>query len=376
MPSDAAEWQKMADTVRDKNYGWAMYRLPGRRQLWFLAGPIKRPHLSTNDEAGFMVAPFENTENDCRLITPAIRFSIPDAEMLPAGALDMLPLYTDQSSKASTASTGYDEYTGLVSRILNVIKKQEASKIVAARRRYIESHVGGSLSAIYQALSARYLTAFVAVSSTPNFGTWVGCSPETLLHITLSGHFSTMSLAGTRILAEQAALVEHPLGIFSDKELREQQIVTHFLQNTLHRFSDENIRIEGPFLQRAGSLLHLVTRFKGRLKSKYVHDMLPLALSLHPTPAVAGMPREQVMKVLREQEGFDRKLYAGFWGPVRLMGESNLFVNLRCMQIVDEDHCILYAGAGIVEGSNPHNEWEETEHKMDTLLSVMKAELS
>jgi isochorismate synthase len=93
---------------------------------------------------------------------------------------------------------------------------------------------------------------------------------------------------------------------------------------------------------------------------------------LHPTSAVCGMPLEKARTFLAEQEGYDRTFYSGYLGPVNINREIHIFVNLRCMQLRDEN-AILYAGAGVTADSSAEKEWEETEMKMNTLLRVLIA---
>jgi len=92
---------------------------------------------------------------------------------------------------------------------------------------------------------------------------------------------------------------------------------------------------------------------------------------LHPTSAICGMPKEPALQFLQENEGFDRAYFSGYLGPVNMEEETNIFVNLRCMK-VSEENASLFAGAGIISNSNPEKEWLETEIKMETLLKVLR----
>ena len=89
---------------------------------------------------------------------------------------------------------------------------------------------------------------------------------------------------------------------------------------------------------------------------------------LHPTSAVCGMPKETAMKFVLANENFSRELYSGYLGPVNIGGETHLFVNLRCVKIV-ENEITFFAGAGITEDSDPEKEFLETETKMDSLIN-------
>ena len=91
---------------------------------------------------------------------------------------------------------------------------------------------------------------------------------------------------------------------------------------------------------------------------------------LHPTSAVCGMPKSQALQFITETETFDRSYYSGFLGPVNLAGSTDIFVNIRCMQLLPE-RAVLYSGAGITSESKPEKEWLETELKCDTLLNLV-----
>ena len=131
----------------------------------------------------------------------------------------------------------------------------------------------------------------------------------------------------------------------------------------------------GPRTVQAGHLLHLRTDFAVDLRAvpfpTLGTDMLRL---LHPTSAVAGMPRQAATDWLAAHEGYDRTYYSGFLGPVNLPapGTSALYVNLRCMQVLETAHqAVLYAGAGLTAESDPAREWAETEQKLRVVADVV-----
>ena len=93
---------------------------------------------------------------------------------------------------------------------------------------------------------------------------------------------------------------------------------------------------------------------------------------LHPTSAVCGMPHEPALAFLRAHEQYDRELYSGFIGPVNIASETQVYVNLRCMQ-VSGSAATLYAGAGVTVDSLPAPEWDETVMKMNTLQQVISS---
>ena len=92
---------------------------------------------------------------------------------------------------------------------------------------------------------------------------------------------------------------------------------------------------------------------------------------VHPTPAVCGLPKNEAKVFILENEGYDREFYTGFFGELNLKGSSNLFVNLRCMQVL-KNQLALYIGGGITIDSIPEKEWEETIAKSEVMLKVLE----
>jgi len=93
--------------------------------------------------------------------------------------------------------------------------------------------------------------------------------------------------------------------------------------------------------------------------------------ALHPTPAVAGQPKEDAIRFIKELEPHDREYYTGFLGPINKDREIDLFVNLRCAKITPTS-LSLYVGGGITLDSDPADEWDETRWKAESLLKILK----
>ncbi len=193
--------------------------------------------------------------------------------------------------------------------------------------------------------------ALVYLLNIPKAGVWMGATPELLLN-QKGTQFETVSLAGTR---------EAGQGAWTSKELREQAVVTEFIAKQLEKFDAQKIFIEPPVDRTYGSFVHLQSRihFESSVKTK---DLLE---ALHPTPAVGGEPREQALRFIASHEVQSRGYYAGYFGWTT-GGQSTYYVNLRCMQWFDEG-ARIYAGGGIVAGSNPLAEWQETVIKLQSI---------
>jgi isochorismate synthase len=119
--------------------------------------------------------------------------------------------------------------------------------------------------------------------------------------------------------------------------------------------------------------MHLKTDYMVDMKEVNFPQLGSVMLKLlHPTSAVCGMPLDAAIAFLQANEGYAREFYSGYLGPVNFQQESFLFVNLRCMQVL-ENAVRLYAGAGVTIDSIPEKEWEETEMKMKNMMGVIES---
>ena len=91
---------------------------------------------------------------------------------------------------------------------------------------------------------------------------------------------------------------------------------------------------------------------------------------LHPTPAVCGMPRQEALRTISQAEATPRRYYAGFSGPLHLLGETHLYVSQRCMAFSPRQ-APLYAGGGLMPESQEAEEWDETQRKLTTMLQLL-----
>ena len=125
-----------------------------------------------------------------------------------------------------------------------------------------------------------------------------------------------------------------------------------------------------PVLLETANVWHLSTRFRGRLLEP-APSALDLALTLHPTPAIAGTPTETALAAIGQLEGFARGAYAGPVGWVDAGGNGVWAIALRCA-LLSADHATLYAGAGIVGASDPSDELDETDRKFRAFLDALR----
>jgi len=248
-----------------------------------------------------------------------------------------------------------EEYIERGSLFLDELKAQGIEKAVFSRVK--TERIPTDPRAAFDLLEKAYTSAFVYLIRSQKLGTWVGATPEVLANFS-KDMFSTVALAGT--------LPVNSVQDWSEKEIREQQAVTDFIEVIASNFS-ENINVGKREGVHAGPVRHLRTEISFDLAQE---QFWPLIAVLHPTPAVSGLPVNKALELIRKHELHDRKLYTGYLG--RVSDEKiQLFVNLRCGEWIGE-HFYLYLGGGYNNGSDVEKEWEETENKSRTLLNILQ----
>ena len=155
--------------------------------------------------------------------------------------------------------------------------------------------------------------------------------------------------------------------IWATKEIEEQQFVTDYI---VAKVKDKvtQLIISDAKTVKAGNLAHLKSFISGELTPDFqANDLIK---ALHPTPAVCGLPKEKAIDFILKNEGYSRKYYAGFLGEYNKDNQTDLFVNLRCLE-VENDVVNIYVGCGITKDSNPEKEFIETENKSMTMRNVL-----
>ena len=214
-----------------------------------------------------------------------------------------------------------------------------------------------------------YPRLFVALVYTPQSGMWLMATPEVLLKGD-GNDFSTMSLAGTQRAEPSRTIADYPVeGVtWSEKNQEEQQYVTDYIEQCVKGFSDD-YSLKGPYTTMAANLYHLRTDISFRVAdTPCLGDVLE---RLYPTPAVCGIPKAETRDFILRYEHQSRKYYSGFVGPLQMKNKTHLFVSLRCMNILEDGTCELYAGGGLLKESEMEKEWKETEAKMMTIKNVI-----
>jgi isochorismate synthase len=356
-------------TCVQNNLTFAAYRLPNQDQPFLIVqtGSAKRTITTLDDYdtlKGFVVAPF--SEQGCCpsfLIEPDFFYR----QEITEEAVKQLRLLKKNDENENTCllpeEISKDEYLILLRKIVDHIHEGTFEKVVPSRVKIVKGDYVSRLGLIFSLLCTAYPNAFVYIFNSGNH-LWMGATPEPLL-LAMNGTMQTVSLAGTRSFSEE----NQNIGAWNSKERLEQEYVTRYVSKVISCFNLTSVDLLGPYTKKAGNLLHLRTDFsfpssdlKGRL-GKFLNH-------LHPTPAICGMPYKTSLELLMKLEKHNREYYAGYLGPVGMDGDLSLFVNLRCMKVL-QDRLALFIGGGITADSVPEDEWQETEIKADTLLSIL-----
>lgn len=268
-----------------------------------------------------------------------------------------------------------DAYRGNVERALLRIRQFGLEKVVLSRSLTLEVRL--DLAALLRRLAARNLLGYtfaIDLADAPEpRRTLIGASPELLLARhgrQVVSHPLAGSIPRSADAQEDRRRADGLLR--SGKDRHEHALVVDAVAAALRPFC-RTLRVPAaPTLLATPTMWHLGTEVRGELADPAA-SALTLALALHPTPAVCGHPTAAARDFIAGVEGFDRRFFAGLAGWCDAAGDGEWAVTLRCAE-VGEHGATLYAGAGIVAGSEPALELLETSAKLRTMLAAMDLE--
>ncbi len=261
-------------------------------------------------------------------------------------------------------------FEAAVASVLHHIRKGPLHKVVLADVLDVVASQAINEVRSLQALRQNHSDCTVFSLSNGRGQSFIGASPERLLSIA-KGQLTTDALAGS---ASRSALqgIDRQLAqslLHSQKERYEHRVVVEFIVQQLRSLGLTPRYALSPQLLRLLHIQHLHTPISAILNPDTISPLEILA-KLHPTPAVAGLPRQLACQLIRQHETFDRGLYAAPLGWVDTEGNSEFIVGIRSA-LVDGCKARLYAGAGIVAGSEPAKELAEIKLKLQTLLNAL-----
>lgn len=254
-----------------------------------------------------------------------------------------------------------------VEKTISNFRPNNVLKAVLSVQRKLTFTRNVDLPAMRDSLVAQNPSGYFFHVPLPDGSTLIGVSPE-LLVSKQGPAFICNPLAGSaRRLADPRADQENADWLSaSEKNQYEHRLVTADIANQLDGWCNWLRVPEQPSLIRTDTLWHLSTRIEGELSDPRT-TALQLACRLHPTPAVCGFPTEPARRLIRSVEPFERGLFTGMVGWCDAAGNGEWVVTIRC-GTVRGNHMQLFAGAGIVEASDPASEWAEVQTKLGTML--------
>ena len=260
-----------------------------------------------------------------------------------------------------------EQWEKRVADAIDAIQSRTIDKVVLARDLNGTSNAEIDPRSILRNLAAEYPSTWCF-----SIAGLVGATPELLLRLNRAMVTSRV-LAGTisktgddeKDLALAASLAR------SSKDLEEHMYAVRSVAESLAPFCSSTNVPDSPFVLHLANVMHLATDVTGAISEFPTHvDAFSILEKLHPSAAVCGTPTEVAAKVISDLEGMARGRYAGPVGWIDARGDGELGIALRCGQI-DKNQIKLFAGCGIVAGSNPKRELAESQAKFAPMLNAL-----
>ncbi len=321
--------------------GFVYYQLPNSSNIIGISGAWRIVEKFEDVKSGFITTTFNKDKI----------YNLKEPKEISFSAFDFL-LPDDQLQNFEISKK---EYLQIIEDAKSFCESING-KVVVSRVKKKEISDDFDIKEIFLKLCAKYQHSYNYLCYIPQEGMWMGASPEKLLFGDVN-MLKLISLAGSKDDSQDI--------IWSEKENFEQRLVTDAIEKILLDL-DLNYKKGTAKTIKAGNMFHLETEFE----VSNCNDFVSLANKLHPTPAVSGFPRNNALDFIFKNEKHQRNLYAGIIGNLA-KDNVQLFVNLRCAKI-SKRHIELYIGGGITSDSDAVSEWNETEFKSNTLLSVLE----
>jgi len=273
------------------------------------------------------------------------------------------------SIKISRDSDEFNSWNILIRNALDKISEGLFRKVVLSRRLVAEILGQPIFKSIMQQLSRNYGNCNIFLYKSNNTVLF-GATPEQLLKFQ-NKEIEFDALAGS---AKRGVTTEEDLRIATNllmdkKNGNEHNQVIDFIRDVALRYVLDYSQSETS-IKKFSNIQHIYTPIKGVLKSK--DQIFDLVEDIFPTPAICGSPKSTALKYITDNEKFDRGMFSGIIGFINSNG-MDLSVAIRSA-LLTQNKLYVYAGCGIVDGSNPKSEFEETEIKMKTILSLFRYE--
>jgi menaquinone-specific isochorismate synthase len=261
-----------------------------------------------------------------------------------------------------------DAWRDAVATAVKRIRAGELSKVVLARDLIARADAPVDIRHLVRGLAQRYPACF-----TFSVSGLVGATPELLVE-RQGEHVVSRVLAGTAWGTDGPDAAARLMASAKDREEHDYAVRSAF--DAIAPYCTELTAPQRPTVMELANVMHLATEVTGTLRSRAslngtATDALSLAGLLHPTAAVCGTPTRRAGRVIGDLEGMDRGRYAGPVGWMDARGDGEWGIALRCAE-VDGAHLRLFAGCGIVSGSDPESEFAEAQAKFVAVREVLE----
>ncbi len=259
----------------------------------------------------------------------------------------------------------YDQWKQMINESLDVFKDTPLEKIVLARKTSLQYPEPIDPVSLLKHLKSVVVNAFHFYIKFKHSLGFIGASPERL-YKREGDMVYTEAIAGTRLRGkthDEDQLLANEL-LTSDKDVREHDFVCESIKTTLNSTCSSVALQKKRNILKLARVQHLHSKYTALLKPE--HSEATLLGRLHPTPAVGGVPKTEALCKIADLEPFDRGWYAAPIGWISR--ENSEFAVAIRSGLIDGSNLHAFTGAGIVEGSNPKEEWEEIENKLGSFF--------
>lgn len=262
----------------------------------------------------------------------------------------------------------FSDWSQGIDKALDLIRQKNLGKVVLGRICTLELDEIPDPFSIASALKQKAQGAFVFCAQTEGL-CFLGASPERLFSREGKKLISE-AIAGTRPRGKNERIdnqLKREL-MHSLKDLREFTPVQEYLQKALSPLCQSALNFTPISIHQTRNVQHLYSRCTGLLKDQMSDE--EILKSLHPTPALCGTPTNKALSLIRELEPFEREFFGGVigWSTPK---HSEWIVGIRSC-VIKGSTATLFSGTGIVEGSNPKDEWEELNEKIKLYDGIFK----
>jgi salicylate biosynthesis isochorismate synthase len=370
--------QTIASSVPACLAGFAFRDDPNRSDEWAAWGDgalcVPEILVWTTTEGSIAVFTVDTDQHTIASRLPILRHQLSEwMAHTPDTTVEATPSAVLVESKASDA---WEQWRARVEAAKATIALGDLQKVVLARAQAYQpadAHLFDPLATAL-ALRDRQVDSTTFLIRRKDGQAFLGSSPEILVRLA-DQVVNTVALAGTRRRDPASGSKDAALGaqlLDSEKDRHEQQLVAIAITEALAPAVTDLTVADVPEVVCHPDVQHLRTAIQGRLSDDT--SIFDLVDRLHPTPAVGGLPRESALAWLDDNERLDRGWYAGPIGWIGGDGNGEFVVAIRSV-LMAEGHASAFAGCGLVASSNPADEWEESQVKLQTVRQGLAAGL-